>query len=112
MNSASTIDIGRQAIRRETRWRAWRGELKGSEYTWAVAFIVPYVMVFLAFVAYPVVAGLWMGSAVRSLLRHTRKGIMPSRTADAPVLPIHAAFRRRKPLRWKLALVPFDVIRP
>jgi len=63
MNSASAIDIGRPAIRRETRWRAWRGELKGSEYTWAVAFIVPYVAVFLVFVAYPVVYGLWMGSA-------------------------------------------------
>jgi len=63
MNSASAIDIGRPAIRRDTRWRSWRGELKGSEYTWAVAFIVPYVAVFLVFVAYPVVYGLWMGSA-------------------------------------------------
>src|SRR5919198_984981 len=63
MNSASAIDIGRPPIRRETRWRSWRGELKGSEYTWAVAFIVPYVAVFLVFVAYPVVYGLWMGSA-------------------------------------------------
>jgi len=63
MNSASAIDIGRPAIRRDTRWRSWRGELKGSEYTWAVAFIVPYVAVFLGFVAYPVVYGLWMGSA-------------------------------------------------
>jgi multiple sugar transport system permease protein len=63
MNSASAIDIGRPPIRQDTRWRAWRGELKGSEYTWAVAFIVPYVAVFLVFVAYPVVYGLWMGSA-------------------------------------------------
>ena len=63
MNSASAIDIGRPAIRRETRWRYWRGELKGSEYAWALAFIVPYVVVFLVFVAYPVVYGLWMGSA-------------------------------------------------
>jgi multiple sugar transport system permease protein len=63
MNSASAIDISRPAIRRDTRWRAWRGELKGSEYTWALAFIVPYVAVFLVFVAYPVAYGLWMGSA-------------------------------------------------
>src|SRR5262245_57548391 len=62
MNSASALDIGRPAIRRETRWRSWRGELKGSEYGWALAFIVPYVAVFLAFVVYPVVYGLWMGS--------------------------------------------------
>jgi multiple sugar transport system permease protein len=62
MNSTSAIDISRPAVRRDTRWRSWRGELKGSEYTWAVAFIVPYVAVFLVFVAYPVVYGLWMGS--------------------------------------------------
>jgi multiple sugar transport system permease protein len=63
MNSASAIDVGRPASRRETRWRYWRGELKGSEYMWALAFIVPYVAVFLVFVTYPVVYGLWMGSA-------------------------------------------------
>ena len=62
MNSASAIDIGRPASRQETRWRYWRGELKGSEYMWALAFIVPYIAVFLVFVAYPVVYGLWMGS--------------------------------------------------
>ena len=36
--------------------------LQGSEFTWAVAFVVPYVGVFLAFVAYPVAYGLWLGS--------------------------------------------------
>ena len=45
------------------RWRALRGGLKGSEYAWAVAFVVPYAGVFLAFVAYPVVYG--YGSATR-----------------------------------------------
>jgi multiple sugar transport system permease protein len=62
MNSASAIDIGRPAIPWETRRHFWRGELKGSEYTWALAFLVPYIAVFLIFVAYPVVYGLWMGS--------------------------------------------------
>lgn len=64
MNSASAIEISHPAVRRETRWDFWRGELKGSEYTWALAFIVPYIAVFLVFVAYPVVYGLWMGSKV------------------------------------------------
>lgn len=45
------------------RRRAWRGGLQGSEYAWAVAFVVPYVGVFLAFVAYPVLYGLWLGHA-------------------------------------------------
>jgi multiple sugar transport system permease protein len=43
------------------RRRAWRAGLHGSEFTWAVAFIVPYIGLFLAFVAYPVVYGLWLG---------------------------------------------------
>jgi len=62
MDTASTVEIGRPAVRRETVWRLLRGNLKGTEYTWAIAFLVPYVAVFLTFVAYPVVYGLWMGS--------------------------------------------------
>jgi multiple sugar transport system permease protein len=42
-------------------WPAWRSHLQGSEFTWAVAFVIPYAALFLAFVAYPVVYGLWMG---------------------------------------------------
>jgi multiple sugar transport system permease protein len=64
MTTASFVEIGgRTAIARPTTlWRYWRGGLQGSEFTWAVAFIVPYVAVFLAFVVYPAVYGLWMGS--------------------------------------------------
>ena len=61
MDSASVLDIGHRA-RWRTRSRFWRGGLKGSEYAWAIAFLVPYAGVFLAFVAYPVLYGLWMGS--------------------------------------------------
>ena len=43
------------------RRRLWRGGLQGSEITWAIAFVIPYAAVFLAFVAYPVVYGLWLG---------------------------------------------------
>src|SRR5258708_19052529 len=43
------------------RKRAWRGGLQRSEFVWAAAFIIPYAAVFLAFVAYPVVYGLWLG---------------------------------------------------
>lgn len=39
----------------------WRGRLHGSDTAWAIAFIIPYIAVFIAFVAYPVVFGLWMG---------------------------------------------------
>src|SRR5258708_20967620 len=43
------------------RKRAWRGGLQRSEFVWAAAFIILYAAVFLAFVAYPVVYGLWLG---------------------------------------------------
>src|SRR5262245_62877064 len=36
--------------------------LQSSEFSWAIAFVIPYVGVFLAFVAYPVAYGLWLGS--------------------------------------------------
>jgi multiple sugar transport system permease protein len=65
MDTASVVEIGRPSVRRESVWRSLRGPLKGSEYTWALAFVVPYVAVFVTFVAYPVVYGLWMGSEPR-----------------------------------------------
>jgi multiple sugar transport system permease protein len=46
----------------QAKRRMWRGGLRGSEYAWALAFVVPYIAVVLAFVVYPVGFGLWMGS--------------------------------------------------
>src|SRR5437762_4850148 len=62
MTTASAIDFGGLATRRQSLWRYWRGGLRGSEFTWAVAFLLPYIGVFFAFVVYPVCYGLWMGS--------------------------------------------------
>ena len=62
MSSVSVADVGRPALRWHTLSRSLRGGLKGGEYTWAVAFVVPYLAVFLTFVAYPVIYGLWLGS--------------------------------------------------
>jgi multiple sugar transport system permease protein len=62
MDSASVVDLRRPTFRRQTLWRYLCGNLKSSEYTWAVAFVVPYIAVFVTFVVYPVVYGLWMGS--------------------------------------------------
>jgi multiple sugar transport system permease protein len=64
MNSASVIKLGRHpAVTRGKLLRYWQGSLRGSEFTWAVAFLVPYVGVFLTFVVYPVLYGAWMGSS-------------------------------------------------
>jgi hypothetical protein len=43
------LAVGRAVATRPVR-RAWHGGLQGSEFTWAVAFAVPYVLVFFAFV--------------------------------------------------------------
>lgn len=46
------------------RW--WRpeaaGHLRGSDFTWAIAFILPYAAVFVAFAACPIVYALWSAS--------------------------------------------------
>src|SRR3984893_18797879 len=60
LGNAETFPILEPSSARPRR-RAWRGHLQGSEFTWAVAFIVPYAGVFLAFVVYPVIYGVWLG---------------------------------------------------
>jgi multiple sugar transport system permease protein len=62
MASVSVLEGGRSALGRRSFLRTLRGGLHGSEYAWAVAFIVPYIVVFLAFVVYPVAYGFWLGS--------------------------------------------------
>ena len=61
-NLAPAIRLGGAAAgRRHGLWDYLRGHLKGSEYLWALAFVIPYLAVFVVFVAYPIVYGLWMG---------------------------------------------------
>jgi multiple sugar transport system permease protein len=58
---AVTVLDNRAILSARVRRRAWRAGLQGNEFTWALAFIVPYAALFIAFVAYPVVYGLWLG---------------------------------------------------
>ena len=62
MEAVQVFDGARPAVGHLVRLRALRGALRGSEYAWALAFLVPYIAVFFAFVIYPVSYGLWMGS--------------------------------------------------
>jgi multiple sugar transport system permease protein len=55
------LTIGRPLAATRRVRRAWHGGLQGSESAWAIAFAVPYAAVFIAFVAYPVAYGLWLG---------------------------------------------------
>jgi multiple sugar transport system permease protein len=44
-------------------WRPpWPRGPHGSDLAWAIAFFIPYVAVFLAFVIYPVIYGIFLGS--------------------------------------------------
>jgi multiple sugar transport system permease protein len=60
------MSSAQQVLPLETPMRAGRPRrpfrLPGSDTAWAVAFVLPYAAVFVAFIAYPVVFGLWMGS--------------------------------------------------
>ena len=46
-----------------------KGGLKGSEYTWALAFLVPYIGVFCAFVVYPALLRALDGQPAEPLCR-------------------------------------------
>ena len=61
-STQEAIGFGAAAATGVRRRRPWRIRLQGSDTTWAIAFLIPYVAIFFAFVAYPVVFGLWMGS--------------------------------------------------
>src|ERR1700722_9848232 len=62
MTTVSATDFGRPAVRRQSLWRYWRGGLRGSGVTRALALLGPYIGVFIASVFYPVFYGLRMGS--------------------------------------------------
>ena len=62
MDGTQVLQSTQAAPGLRVRRRTWRGGLQGSEYAWALAFCVPYIGVFLAFVIYPVAYGIWMGS--------------------------------------------------
>jgi multiple sugar transport system permease protein len=55
------LTFGQPMTHSHLRRPPWRFRLQGSDIAWAIAFVVPYVVVFLAFVMYPVLYGLWMG---------------------------------------------------
>jgi multiple sugar transport system permease protein len=59
--TATQLYVARKRPLLGAHWRAWLGGLQGSEFAWAVAFVVPYVALFLVFVVYPVIYGLWLG---------------------------------------------------
>ena len=59
--SGQLLAAGPLAVNRPRR-PFWRVHPHGSEFAWAIAFLVPYVAVLLAFAVYPIAYGFWMAS--------------------------------------------------
>ena len=53
---------GRALRLKRYRLPVWHSHIHGSEFAWAVAFIIPYVGVLLAFAVFPIAYGFWMAS--------------------------------------------------
>src|ERR1700742_1642849 len=60
--SITALPAGEHLEAAATKPRPRRGGLYGSDRAWAIAFALPYVVIFFAFVLYPITYGLWMGS--------------------------------------------------
>ncbi len=58
---AITTPKGAAAHRGRARWGFFQQGPHGSDINWALAFLVPYIAVFLLFVLYPVGYALWLG---------------------------------------------------
>jgi len=100
---------------------SWHRHLHGSEFAWAIAFVVPYAAVFAAFVVYPVAYGLWMASDP-SLYRDLMANPLYARTVINTVLYVGLAvnvkmflalllsgfFMRRR--WWIKALLPVYIL--
>ncbi|MDQ2801835.1 MAG: sugar ABC transporter permease [Pseudomonadota bacterium] len=64
MSDSTALGVARPHGR--ARRTPWRGGLQGGDLAWGIAFVLPYVAVFLLFVVYPVAYGLWLGSSPAS----------------------------------------------
>src|SRR4051812_39093841 len=55
------LAVGSYGGRRAARHSLFGG-IHGADFVWGIAFAVPYILLFLGFVVYPIAFGLWMGS--------------------------------------------------
>jgi multiple sugar transport system permease protein len=60
--SQHALAVGQAGSALRPRRSAWFGGLHGADYIWAIAFALPYMAIFLAFVVYPIGYGLYLGS--------------------------------------------------
>ena len=61
MNGTEAVVAGRLPVApKQSRRPPVQGRLRGSDFRWAIAFVLPYAAVFFGFVVYPFAAALWM----------------------------------------------------
>ena len=63
MSSTQQVLAAGPSTLNRPRRRSWHPHLPGVELTWAIAFVVPYAAVLVAFAVYPLAYGLWMASS-------------------------------------------------
>jgi multiple sugar transport system permease protein len=56
------LAVGRATAAHRPRRSTWFGGLHGADYAWAIAFALPYIAIFFAFVLYPICYGVYLGS--------------------------------------------------
>ena len=63
MSSTPRVLAGQTAALNVPRRPPWRPRRPGAELVWAIAFIVPYAAVLVAFAIFPIAYGLWLASS-------------------------------------------------
>jgi multiple sugar transport system permease protein len=61
-STQQVLAAGRITAGTPRRWPPGHRHLHGSDFIWAIAFVVPYAAVFFAFAVYPMGYALWMAS--------------------------------------------------
>jgi multiple sugar transport system permease protein len=75
---AVTSTIENSAYARAATRSVRRGKLPRADRLWALAFAAPYICVFLVFVVYPILYGLWLGSDPDSYRQLFADPVFPS----------------------------------
>ncbi len=75
MGTSTTFESA--SVLRQTRRRDWRLALFSADFAWGLAFVLPYIAVFLGFVVYPVGFGIWLGSDPKSYVAMLADPVYP-----------------------------------
>ena len=75
MGTSTTFDA--RSVLPRVLHRPWYAGLLSADFAWGLAFVLPYIAVFLAFVVYPVGFGIWLGSDPKSYIAMLADPVYP-----------------------------------